>query len=331
MSVPTAASRAAQLRAYLEGFWGTWLLHVGRELKLFQALSGQGPLTPAQLAAARGYETGYTEVWCRAAQAYDFLEVDGDGAYRVAPGWDEMLAGASAWATTYIQVSQRVQESLEAVFLGKALPEPSLSLRMLIADGLRASYSWLWNEFAPSVPELRDKLGQARRLIEFGCGCGHGLEHLRATYPELELTGIEQDYDCAREAERTTKAVIVVGTAEECRYDSRFDVAVFHRALAHCEEPEKAIARAAESLRPGGVLVITSEAELECEGHVLRNSSRLRMGERFFYQMFVAADNALRSISMSQIQAWCSEAGLATVELATAPEYGSPTLVARKG
>lgn len=330
MSLPTAASRAAQLRAYLEGFWGTWLLHVGRELKLFEVLLAQGPRTPAELAAARGYETGYTEVWCRAALAYDFLQLEGDS-YRVAPGWEEMLTGTSAWATTYIQVSQRVHESLEAVFLGKALPEPSLSLRMLLADGLRASYTWLWNEFAPSVPALRDKLGAAKRLIEFGCGCGYGLEHLRSVYPDLELTGIEQDYDCAREAERTTRAVIVVGTAEECRYDNRFDVAVFHRALAHCEEPEKAIARAAESLRPQGVLVITSEAEIESDGQVLRNSSRLRLGERFFYQMFVAEDNALRSISMAQIQAWCSQHGLETVELATAPEYGSPTLVVRKG
>jgi len=320
--------RAAQLRAYLEGFWGTWLLHVGRELKLFQALIEDGPLK--ELAAARGYEAGYTEVWCRAALAYDFLEADAAGCYRVAPGWAEMLGGTAAWATTYIQVSERVGESLEAVFLGKALPEPSLSLRMLLADGLRASYSWLWNEFAPGVPVLREKLGGARRLIEFGCGCGYGLEHLRNIYPDLELTGIEQDYDCAREAERATRAVIVVGTAEECRYDNRFDVGVFHRALAHCEEPEKAIARAAESLRPQGVLVITSEAEIDAEGQVLRSSSRLRLGERFFYQMFVAEENALRSISMAQIQAWCAESGLETVELATAPEYGSPTLVTRK-
>ena len=322
--MPTSASRAQQLRAYLEGFWGTWILHVGRELKLFEALSANGPLTPAELASARGFEAAYTEVWCRAAQAYEFLETEG-GAYRVAPGWEEMLAGTAAWATTYIQVAQRVQESLEAVFLGKALPEPSLSLRMMLAGGLRASYAWLWNELAPSIPALQEKLNESKRLIEFGCGCGYGLEHLRSRYPELELTGIEVDYDCAREAERSTRAVIVVGTAEDSRYDSRFDVAVFHRALAQCADPRSAIARAAESLRKGGVLVITSEAELPDNP-----SSRLRLGERFFYQMFMMQENALRSISLHQMQSWCAEMGLETVALVAAPEHGSPTLVCRK-
>jgi len=38
---------------------------------------------------------------------------------------------------------------------------------------------------------------------------------LKERHPELELTGVEEDYDCAREAEHSTRAHIIVGKPEE--------------------------------------------------------------------------------------------------------------------
>lgn len=322
--------KAELLRSYIEGFWGSWLLHVGRELGLFEALRDR-TLTPRQLAESRGYETGYTLVWCQAARAFDLLSGDEQRGYRLSEGWEELIGTAGAWVTTYVQVSQRVYESMEAVFLGKAFPEPSLSLRMLLSEGLKTSYAWLWLEAVPDLPELAQRLTSAGRLIEFGCGAGCGLELLKRSYPLLELTGIEPDYDCAREAERATKAVIVVGTAEGCRYQSRFDVAVFHRSLSACEDPEAAIARAAAALKDGGLLVIsTSQAQApEEDASRQAQNQRLRLGERFFYRMFLATD-ALRSLSLDQIRDWCERQGLEPITYITAPDHGSPTLVYRK-
>lgn len=315
-----------RLRSYLEGFWATWLLHVGRELGLFSALRDEA-LTPDQLAEKRGYEPVYTGVWCRAAKAFDFLTGDDEQGYRLPEGWEQLLLTTGAWATTYVQVSQRVYESMEAVFLGKAFPEPSLSLRMLLGEGLKTSYNWLWRDAAPAVPELVQHLEGQGRLIEFGCGTGCGLELLKEIHPQLELTGIEQDYDCAREAERATKAVIVVGTAEGCRYQSRFDVGVFHRSLSQSEEPAQAIERAAASLKEGGLLVISTEAEIPELATAHRSQiARLRMGEQFFYQMFLAQD-AMRVLTAAEIRGWCEAQGLKLVRFIEAPDHGSPTLV----
>ncbi|MBI3927836.1 MAG: methyltransferase domain-containing protein [Armatimonadetes bacterium] len=322
-------TRVSQFRGYIEGFWGTWLLHVGRELGLFEELRKKR-MTAVELAESRGYEPAYTEVWCRAAQAFDFLSGSSEDGYALAAGWEPLFDTAGAWATTYVQVSQRVYESLEAVFLGKAFPEPSLSLRILLSEGLKTSYAWLWHEMAPRLQVLASKLSDGGRLVEFGCGTGTGLELLKQAYPQLELTGIEQDYDCAREAERATRAVIVVGTAEECRYQSRFDIAVFHRSLVHCERPRRAIERAAASLRPGGLLVISTEAAMpagRCD-HRSQNP-RLRLGERFFFQMFLAPD-AIQSLTLEDIEEWCREEGLQLMEMVEAPDHGSPTLVYNK-
>ncbi len=323
----TVEQRWQQLRAYYEGFWATWLLHVGRELGLFQALLAEPECNSGQLAQGLGYEADYVEVWCRAAFAYDFLECGPGEGWRVASGWESLLSGTGAWGSTYVQLSNRVYETLEAVFRGRALPESSLNLRLHLAEGLKASYRWLWLEWAPAVPELRQKMLSSKRLIEFGCGFGLGLELLRQNYAHLELTGLEWDYDCAREAERVTRAVVVVGLPEETSYRNRFDLAVFHRALALCQDPEIALRRAVESLRKGGMLVIASESELPEASNPQTN--RLRLGERFFYQMF-HSNHALRSIALDQIESWLTANGMRKIHRDDAPIGGSPALVLAK-
>lgn len=324
MSV-SVAERWQKLRSHYEGFWATWLLHVGRELGLFQSLLSQ-PRSAQDLAASLGYEVAYVEVWCRAAHLYDYLELGASGEWSIASGWEPLLTGTGAWASTYVQLSNRVYETMEAVFRGRALPEPYLNLRLHLAEGLRASHHWLWLEWAPQVPELQAGLLRARRLIEFGCGFGLGLEVLRQHYPHLELTGLEWDFDCAREAERSTRAVVVVGLPEEASYRSRFDLAVFHRALSLCEDPKLALSRAVESLRKGGLLVVASESELPEPGVESSQSLRLRLGERFFYQMFHSSD-ALRSLALDDIESWLLEWGLRKVHRDDSPVGGSPVVV----
>ena len=312
-----------QFRRYLEGFWAIWLLHVGIELGLFRELADQH-LTPEDLAERLGYELTYTAVWCKVAAAYGFLDVaEGEG-YRVSRAWARVVFGNGPWASTFIHLSQQVQQSLEAVFRGRALPESSLTLRMQLAEGIRFSYQWLWDELIPQVPPLHDRLTGAApcRLVEFGCGLGLGLELARERFPAVELTGVEVDFDCAREAERASKAVVVVARSQDFEPQGLYDVAVFNRALATADDPRVAVSRAISCLKPGGFLVISSEAEIPADGEL----SRLRLGERFFYQMFITND-ALRNLPLSEIERWCLEDGLELVLREERPEQCSPTLV----
>lgn len=323
---PRSLSRWQQLRQYYEGFWGTWLLHVGRELGLFRALLQQPGRSSQQLAEHLGYESEYVEVWCRAAHSYDYLEGDSQG-WNVAEGWESLLDALGAWASTYAQLSNRVYESLEAVFRGRALPESSLNLRLHLSEGMRASYHWLWHELFSEHEVLRERLQRSKRLIEYGCGFGLGLEVLRQAQPHLELTGMEWDYDCAREAERATRAVVVVGLPEMSTYRNRFDMALFHRALSLCQDPRGALARAVEGLRKGGLLVVVSESELPgVDNGGSPSRMRIRMGERFFYQMFHSTD-ALRSIALDQIEKWLEELGMKRVYREDEPVGGSPIVV----
>jgi SAM-dependent methyltransferase len=321
-------SNHQQFRRYVEGFWAVWLVHVGTELGLFRELEHHH-VQPEALAERLGFELPYTMVWCKAAQAYGFLEWADHEGYRVAPGWGPVVFGNGPWSSTYIRLSQQVNQSLEAVFRGRALPESSLSLRLHLSDGLRQSYHWIWDELVAQVPPLHERLENECRLVEFGCGIGLGLEMAKDRFPQLELTGVEPDFECAREAERTTRAVVVVERLQDFQSQAQFDVVLFNRALATCEEPRRAIDRAIECLKPGGFLIICSDAEIPGGPDVFPESARLRLGERFFYQMFITSD-ALRNLALSEIERWCRDECLETVFRDDHGEQGSPTLILYK-
>lgn len=304
--------RVAQFDSFFVGFWGTWVLHLGSELGFFRALQ-EAALPVWELAERLGFEQDYVGVWCRAANAYEILDQDAEGRYSLASGVAEALEAGGPWAGALVQVSNRVCETLEAVFRGTAPPESRFSLHQQMAQVVRSSYQDLLLHQLPRIPEVQSVLTAGGRLLELGCGCGHGLEILRRVHPLVEPTGLEADYECAREAERSTRAVIVVGTAEDCRYESRFDVALFHRSLSYCESPEQALGRAVAALKPGGFLVVTLPDDFPTtEADLRTDRGRARMGERLFYGMFLAPDPRYNP-TRGQVAEWLK--GLAVEEV----------------
>jgi SAM-dependent methyltransferase len=311
----------------LSGFWSVWLIHVGSDLGLFEAFR-KGPLTVDEVADAKGYEKVYVEVWCSTASQFGFLDGNAVDGYRVTSGWGHLLEHYGDWASTYIRLSQRVDQSIEAVFKGRAFPESSLSLQMAMSQGIRASYRNLWEDVVPKIPELLELMQPGNRVIEYGCGFGTGLEILKDRFPGIEATGIESDFDCAQEAERSTSAVIVVGRPEDSSYVNRFDIALFHRSLSVCNDPFLALNRAYDALKPGGMLILQSEAELAA-GAQTEARNKVRICERMFFQMFFT-DQALRSTSLSELELWAEAKQMRIVYSDPSPRRGSPCLVLEK-
>jgi len=91
------------------------------------------------------------------------------------------------------------------------LPLPPAWVWALLAVGLLALYPWrTWRDaplFPTPVDALNDLPGQAplrpgARVLDAGCGLGHGLEALRQAYPLAALSGVESSrplaWACAR-------------------------------------------------------------------------------------------------------------------------------------
>lgn len=98
-------------------------------------------------------------------------------------------------------------------------------------------------------------------VIELGCGPGDVIHDLQSV-PEIhQAVGIDPSPVLIADAQKRFAQVaglsFEVGDARETRFDDgSFDVAIFHTALCHVPEPERALAEAFRILKAGGQLVV---------------------------------------------------------------------------
>lgn len=107
-------------------------------------------------------------------------------------------------------------------------------------------------EMAGEVP------GQARRLLDVGCGAGAFAAVLRQQRGEgLRIEGIELDPGAAERAGEVLDAVHVgdAVTRLEQLAGSDFDCVIMNDLIEHVENPERLLAAARDVLRPDGHLV----------------------------------------------------------------------------
>ncbi len=300
-----------------DGFWGVHLLHVGQSLGLFAIFSE--PVNPTEAAARMQLETRYLEVWCRAAAACGLLECRGDSYLTPVP-LREWLQQSQGFTHSHLNLWQRLQETFQAVLTGRALPEPPISMRVILAEGLLQNYRWVFEQVPGDIPAFAHALANARRVLEVGCGMGLGLGVLRTNYPQLELYGLEADFDCAREAERASRAVIHLGELPGDRFGKAFDLVVCFRALATAKRPETLLQECSKLLSPGGWLVLGTELQ-DRDG--LRKSSTRSLGELFAYQL-LAGETEINVFTSEQLEEMLDGFGLKVEATVEAPDWGTP-------
>ena len=309
-----------------EGFWGVQLLHVGQSLGLFSTLVE--PQTAADSSVKLRLDPAYTELWCQAALASRLLDKTEDGRYYTPPHLIDWLRESEGFTQSHIHLCQRMNETMQAVFHGRALPEPPIALRLILQESLAQNYTWLFCDVARQVPDFAQALQEGQRVLEVGCGVGLGLAMLRSYYPHLEIYGLEADFDCAREAERATRSVIHIGDLPGDRFGKAFDLVICFRALAGATKPEELLAECSRLLKPGGWLVVGSEVQAEDER---RKSAARSLGEHFAYQL-LAGESRVSIFPKEQLLSMFDRFNLNLVQEIEAPDWGTPLfLCTRQG
>lgn len=148
---------------------------------------------------------------------------------------------------------------LSALALGAAAIPPWAWL--LLALPVLAAYpvhAWRDAPFFPTPPDALAGLDTAvgappRRVLDAGCGLGHGLQALRRLWPQAELHGIEWSVPLAWAARwrcRAADAAVVRGDMWAASWAGFDGVYVFQRP----ESMARAHAKAAAELAPGAWL-----------------------------------------------------------------------------
>jgi SAM-dependent methyltransferase len=104
---------------------------------------------------------------------------------------------------------------------------------------------------------IRRDFGDAREVLEVGCGDGFALLAVRTALPEARLVGIEpftEGIEIARR--RVPTAEFVNGVVEELDFRVTFDLACAFDVLEHLDDDEAALNRIHRALKPGGGLLL---------------------------------------------------------------------------
>ncbi|MFG1995495.1 class I SAM-dependent methyltransferase [Actinoplanes sp. NPDC048988] len=260
-----AEAFAGQLLTDFAGAGSTALTVAGDRLGLYRAMTGAGPMTPAELAAATGLHPRLVTEWLRAQTVSGYVTSDGETfelpiehalALSVVDSPAYMVGGGEIIAGYFLALPR-----LEAAFRGDGgLPYGDMPgcLHHGIERFFRTAYvNHLARQWFPAVPGLLEKLEKGARVADIGCGHGVATRLIASTWPASTVTGFD-NHEASIVNARAALAPGVdfhVASATEINRYGRFDVVAFFDSLHDLGDPPAALKAAYEVLEPGGIVV----------------------------------------------------------------------------
>jgi SAM-dependent methyltransferase len=200
--------------AYAERLFTTGLgaleaftIGIGRELGLYHHLTAPGGTTPVEVAAAAGIHPRYAREWLEQQASAGYVEVAVD-----AEGPDERRFGLSPAARACLldpesltsvgplfdlmsSIGQVYHPLVEAFRTGGGVPYSHYAIHDVQGDFNRpALLKLLTTQWLPVVPGLVDRLAApGARVAEIGCGEGWAAIAIAQAWPEVRVSGYDND------------------------------------------------------------------------------------------------------------------------------------------
>ena len=130
-------------------------------------------------------------------------------------------------------------------------------------DSDYASGAWRWLHSGQELPRYSVIVGYCRQLRPSGSvldiGCGEGLlaRWLAGACPRYFGIDLSSEAIALARAKNLSFAEFAVADAAEFRPTSQFDVIVFNECLIYFDRPLELVARLADALLPGGMIIVS--------------------------------------------------------------------------
>jgi SAM-dependent methyltransferase len=125
-------------------------------------------------------------------------------------------------------------------------------------DALQDRSFWFRGRNALIVDLIRTYSGNARAVMEIGCGTGYVLAAIQSAFPEATLVGSEIHVSGLRHARKRLgdSAILLQMDARDIPYDQEFDVIGAFDVLEHIDDDRGVLAEITRALRPGGHAIV---------------------------------------------------------------------------
>lgn len=247
------------------------MLSLGHRTGLFDSMAELRPATSTQIATAAGLNERYVREWLGAMVAADIVRLDpSQGRYRLPPEHAACLTRAStpdniAVYSQYIPLLGQVEDDILQCFQrGGGVPYERYGRfhEVMAEDSAQTVVAALHEHILPLEPGLTDRLDEGIDVLDIGCGSGRALIDMASAYPNSRFTGYDLSPEAVgrahAEAERRclSNTLFEVRDATNLSETSSYDLITAFDAIHDQKHPAQVLAGIADSLRPGGTLLM---------------------------------------------------------------------------
>jgi len=248
------------------------MVRLGDRLGFYRAMTGAGPMTPAEIARKTGTDERYVREWCSQQFVSGYLEHDPDaGSFMLT---DEIaaivaqddspvfLAGMSQLLATLYFDEDRLDDAFRT---GKGVGwhEHNAELYGGTQRLFRPGYlAHLVQEWIPALDGVQAKLESGASVADVGCGYGASTIILAKAYPNSTFVGVDYHADSIEQAR---KAAADAGVADRVRFEignagdyagDGYDLIALFDCLHDMGDPVGALKHMYSSLKPDGTVLL---------------------------------------------------------------------------
>ncbi|HWE55402.1 MAG TPA: class I SAM-dependent methyltransferase [Acidimicrobiales bacterium] len=248
------------------------MIHLGDRLGLYQAMSGSGPVTAAELAAQTGLQERWLLEWLRSQAAAGLISTRDGDTFELPPEAAPVLVdettsswyaggaffGAAAPADVVDGITDAFRTGIGLSYdqLG---PSAAHQVERLLGPGTRLA---LVPVILPALDGVSERLRSGARVADVGCGAGLALLTMAEAYPASEFDGFDPSLH-AIEVARHRLAESGVGNARfhvreaaDLPEEPTYDFIITFDCLHDMTRPADAFAAIRGALRPDGVWLV---------------------------------------------------------------------------
>ena len=251
---------------------GASLALVGEKLGLYKAMTGAGPLTPAELAAKTSTNERYVREWLSAQAANGYIEYDThSGKFRLPDEHALLLSnedgpayipGAFHLLSSMFRDEHKITEAFRSGE-GVGWHEHHAELFEGTEKFFRPTYLHnLVGAWIPALEGVEAKLKKCAAVADVGCGHGASSIVMANAYPESSFYGFDYHQASIEKArQRAEKAGVQhrvrfeVATAKDFE-DRSYDLVCFFDCLHDMGDPAGALKHVRETIEDDGTVMI---------------------------------------------------------------------------
>jgi ubiquinone/menaquinone biosynthesis C-methylase UbiE len=250
----------ARLWQYSVGFYGVWIAHIGRQMKLFNHIA-TGPVSIEELIMNTKLHPSAVRAWCSAALSYRLITAKNDK-LELKKQMRRILVDKTNPDYLGGQFSYLALRSLEYGAFEELFKSGKTRKRMSTLSAVEQATVWDHHAFLAAVRrhrKLHQMLSKGCRLLDVGCGTGSMLAKVHKEYPRSSLVGIDPSGKAvatARQIAFGNSISLIKLAGESMKFANEFEIIYLGESLYATKDKERVVSNCWRALKKGGTIAI---------------------------------------------------------------------------